>query len=41
MSLMPRSGNVLIGPSPTPSRPLTVCGLKNRSVFRLCIELSV
>ena len=26
-SLMPRSGNVLIGPSPTAVRPLTFCGL--------------
>src|SRR5262245_47138522 len=41
LSLIPRSGNVLIGPSMLALRPSTVIGLKNRSVFRLCIVLSV
>src|ERR1035438_5590990 len=40
-SLTPRSGNVLIGPSAYAIIPLTRCDLKNRSVWRLCMRLSV
>src|SRR5438309_1066010 len=40
-SLTPRSGNVLIKPSTDAIRLLTICGLKNRSVFRSCISPSV
>ena len=36
-----RSGNVLIGPSADALRPLIVTSLKNRSVRKLCIKLSV
>ena len=32
---MPRSGNVLIGPSPLAMRPLIICGLKNRSSLQV------
>jgi hypothetical protein len=40
-SLTPRSGNVLIGPSPVSHRPLIIAGLKKRSILRSCIRLSV
>jgi hypothetical protein len=38
---MPRSGKVLIAPSPIAIMPLIMTGLKNRSALRLCIKLSV
>jgi hypothetical protein len=38
---MPRSGKVLIGPSADAIRPLIIRGLKNRSVGRSCVRLSV
>src|SRR5665213_2212391 len=40
-SLIPRKGNVLIGPSAPAIRPLIILALKNRSVCRLCMVLSV
>src|SRR5262249_44829813 len=41
VSLIPRRGKVLIGPSAEALRPLIVVSLKNRSARRLCIRLSV
>jgi hypothetical protein len=38
---MPRSGNVLIGPSAVIMAPPTMTGVKKRPVCRLCIDWSV
>lgn len=37
--MMPRKGNLLMGPSALGMGPLIIRGLQKRSTFRLCMEL--